>query len=150
MAATPPAERAKLQRTFWTCRAFWRITICAVRRGPSDPARNTLSSSSTLSSRASLTMPPGTRGVVIGSQKFSRRVNLTDAERTRALTQIRDAEKDFLRALRDYTAAMLRDVKKALATEVQDDLTGKAVAFDAAFWTKHGDALERRFTQRMQ
>lgn len=26
----------------------------------------------------------------------------------------------------------------------------KAVAFDAAFWTKHGDALERRFTQRMQ
>ena len=79
---------------------------------------------------ASLTMPPGTRGVVIGSQKFSRRVNLTDAERTRALTQIRDAEKDFLRALRDYTAAMLRDVKKALGAEVQDDLTGKAVAFD--------------------
>ena len=25
----------------------------------------------------------------------------------------------------------------------------KAVAFDAAFWTKHGDALEKRFAQRM-
>jgi DNA-directed RNA polymerase subunit beta len=79
---------------------------------------------------ASLTMPPGTRGVVIGAQKFSRRVNLTDAERTKALTQIRDAEKDFLRALRDYTAAMLRDTKAALGTEIVDDLTGKPVAFD--------------------
>ena len=79
---------------------------------------------------ASLTMPPGTRGVVIGSQKFSRRVNLTDAERTKALTQIRDAEKDFLRALRDYTGAMLRDVKKAIEGEVIDDLTGNPVAFD--------------------
>jgi DNA-directed RNA polymerase subunit beta len=79
---------------------------------------------------ASLTMPPGTRGVVIGAQKFSRRVNLTDAERSKALAQIRDAEKDFLRALRDYTAAMLRDVKQALGTEVVDDLTGKPVQFD--------------------
>jgi DNA-directed RNA polymerase subunit beta len=79
---------------------------------------------------ASLTMPPGTRGVVIGAQKFSRRVNLTDAERTKALTQIRDAEKDFLRALRDYTGAMLRDTKAALAVEIVDDLTGKPVTFD--------------------
>ncbi len=79
---------------------------------------------------ASLTMPPGTRGVVIGAQKFSRRVNLTDAERSKALAQIRDAEKDFLRALHDYTAAMLRDVKVALDADVMDDLTGKPVEFD--------------------
>ena len=43
---------------------------------------------------------------------------------------IRDAEKEFLRALRDYTAAMLRDVKAALGTDVTDDLTGKAVGLD--------------------
>jgi len=79
---------------------------------------------------ASLTMPPGTRGVVIGAQKFSRRVNLTDAERSKALAQIRDAEKDFLRALRDYTSAMLRDVQAAVAVEVIDDLTGKPIHFD--------------------
>jgi DNA-directed RNA polymerase subunit beta len=79
---------------------------------------------------ASLTMPPGTRGVVIGAQKFSRRVNLTDSERSKALTQIRDAEKDFLRALRDYTAAMLRDVKAAIGEEVIDELTGKPVQLD--------------------
>jgi DNA-directed RNA polymerase subunit beta len=79
---------------------------------------------------ASLTMPPGTRGVVIDAQKFSRRVNLTDAERSKALAVIRDAEKEFLRALRDYTAAMLRDVKAALGTEVADDLTGKPAQID--------------------
>ncbi len=79
---------------------------------------------------ASLTMPPGTRGVVIGAQKFSRRVNLTDAERTKALNQIRDAEKDFLRALKDYTAAMLRDVQATLENEVIDSLTGKPVKID--------------------
>jgi DNA-directed RNA polymerase subunit beta len=79
---------------------------------------------------ASLTMPPGTRGVVIDAQKFSRRVNLTDAERSKALTVIRDAERDFLRALRDYTAAMLREVKNTLGTDVTDDLTAKAIQVD--------------------
>jgi DNA-directed RNA polymerase subunit beta len=79
---------------------------------------------------ASLTMPPGTRGVVIDAQKYSRRVNLTDAERSKALAVIRDAERDFLKALRDYTASMLREVKAALGTEVTDDLTGKAASID--------------------
>ncbi len=74
---------------------------------------------------ASLTMPPGTRGVVIDAQKFSRRVNLTDAERAKALTVIRDAEKDFLRALKDYTQAMLKEVRAALGADVIDDLTGR-------------------------
>ncbi|MBK7878002.1 MAG: DNA-directed RNA polymerase subunit beta [Planctomycetes bacterium] len=79
---------------------------------------------------ASLTMPPGTRGVVIDAQKFSRRVNLTDAERTKALAVIRDAEKDFLKALRDFTAAMLKEVKQVLGGDVTDDLTGKPIAVD--------------------
>ncbi|MFO1011506.1 MAG: DNA-directed RNA polymerase subunit beta [Planctomycetota bacterium] len=79
---------------------------------------------------ASLTMPPGTRGVVIDAQKFSRRVNLTDAERTKALAVIRDAEKDFLKALRDFTAAMLKEVKQVLGGEVTDDLTGKPISVD--------------------
>ena len=79
---------------------------------------------------ASLTMPPGTFGVVIDAQKFSRRVNLTDAERTRALTVIRDAEKEFLRALRQYTIDMLEGVTGHLGVEVIDDLTGRAFELD--------------------
>jgi DNA-directed RNA polymerase subunit beta len=79
---------------------------------------------------ASLTMPPGTRGVVIDAQKFSRRVNLTDAERTKALTVIRDAEKAFLLALRDFTSKMLDKVQEILGTVIHDDLTGKPFALD--------------------
>jgi DNA-directed RNA polymerase subunit beta len=79
---------------------------------------------------ASLTMPPGTRGVVIDAQKFSRRVNLSETERKAALTQIRDAEKDFLKAFRDLSSGMLREVQKVLGTEVMDDLTGKRAEFD--------------------
>jgi DNA-directed RNA polymerase subunit beta len=79
---------------------------------------------------ASLNMPPGTRGVVIDAQKFSRRVNLTDAERTKALSVIRDAEKEFLRALREYTAKMLDAVQAQLGMEVKDDLTGKPFQLD--------------------
>ena len=79
---------------------------------------------------ASLTMPPGTRGVVIEAEKFSRRVNLTDAERQKALSVIRQAEKEFLRALGEYTAKMLEEVKAALGEDVRDDLTDKAIEID--------------------
>ncbi len=79
---------------------------------------------------ASLTMPPGTRGVVIDAQKFSRRVNLTDSERQRVLSQIRDAEKDFLRAFKDLTASMFGEVETLLGQEILDDITGKRVVID--------------------
>ena len=79
---------------------------------------------------ASLTMPPGSKGVVIDAQKFSRRVNLTDAERTKALNQIRDAEREFLRSFRELTHGMLKAVSKALETEVIDDVTDKPVTID--------------------
>ncbi len=80
---------------------------------------------------ASLTMPPGTRGVVIEAEKFSRRVNLTDAERQKALSVIRQAEKEFLRALGEYTSKMLSEVKDVLGGDVMDDLTGSPIEVDA-------------------
>ena len=79
---------------------------------------------------ASLTMPPGSRGVIIDAQKFSRRVNLTDAERTKALAVIREAEKEFIRALGHYSAAMLTAVQELLGENVLDDLTAKPVEID--------------------
>ena len=79
---------------------------------------------------ASLTMPPGTRGVVIDAHKFSRRVNLTDAERTKALGVIRDAEKEILRALRAFTRTLLDDVQTTLGVVIDDDLTGKPFELD--------------------
>jgi DNA-directed RNA polymerase subunit beta len=68
--------------------------------------------------------------VVIDAQKFSRRVNLTDAERSKALAVIREAEKEFIRALGHYSAAMLESVQGSLKQEVLDDLTGKPFQID--------------------
>jgi len=79
---------------------------------------------------ASLTMPPGTSGMVIDTQKFSRRVNLTQEERNKVLTQIRDAETDFLRAFREYTSMMLKDVTRILGTDIIDSQTNQPIAFD--------------------
>src|SRR5262249_29250447 len=53
VVAAEAVERTKLQRIEEAWRESCRITIWAVRRGPSLPARNTLSSRSTLSSIAS-------------------------------------------------------------------------------------------------
>jgi DNA-directed RNA polymerase subunit beta len=79
---------------------------------------------------ASLSMPPGSKGVVIDAQKYSRRVNLTDAERSAALATIREAEKGFLRGLRTHTVTMLDETKAALGEGILDDLTGKALELD--------------------
>jgi DNA-directed RNA polymerase subunit beta len=79
---------------------------------------------------SSLTMPPGSRGVVIGAQHFTRRINMTDADRRMTLDQIRDAEKRCLLKHRTHYGNMLKDVTKALGDSVMDDMTGKAVELD--------------------
>src|SRR5262249_53791231 len=53
LAEADAVERTKLQRIEGRRGEPWRITIWAERRGPSFPARNTLSSSETFSSSAS-------------------------------------------------------------------------------------------------
>ena len=79
---------------------------------------------------SSLTMPPGTRGVVIGAQHFTRRINMTDADRRMTLDQIRDAEKRCLLKHRQHYGNMLKDVTAALGEPVLDDMTGKPVELD--------------------
>jgi len=79
---------------------------------------------------SSLTMPPGSRGVVIDAQHFTRRINMTDADRRMTLDQIRDAEKRCLLKHRQHCADMLRDVTSALGDSVMDDMTGKPVELD--------------------
>jgi len=79
---------------------------------------------------SSLTMPPGSRGVVIDAQHFTRRINMTDQDRRMTLDQIRDAEKRCLYKHRIHAAAMLKGVIDALGEEVLDDMTGKAVIMD--------------------
>ena len=95
---------------------------------------------------ASLTMPPGTRGVVIDAQKFSRRVNLTDSERQLVLTQIRDAERDFLKAFRDLTEEMLEETQKILG---DDSIRVNATTVRVPVFYGHSEAVHIETRQKI-
>lgn len=79
---------------------------------------------------ASLEVPSGVQGIVISAEKFSRKVNLTDAERTRNLQQIKNAEIEFLDQYRESTRALLDEVVQVLDGPVTDSESGEPVSVD--------------------
>ncbi len=76
---------------------------------------------------ASLEVQTGVNGIVIDAQKFSRKVNLTEAEREANLQEIKQAEFDFLEQFRESTRYMLEEAKEILGGDVIDPGTGKPV-----------------------
>ncbi|GDY00987.1 DNA-directed RNA polymerase subunit beta [Planctomycetota bacterium] len=75
---------------------------------------------------ASLEVPTGVEGIVIAAEKFSRKVNLTENERTRNLEEIKSAEVEFLKLYRSSTRRMLEEAKE-LAGKALVGLDGKKV-----------------------
>lgn len=63
---------------------------------------------------ASLEVPTGVEGIVIGAEKYSRKVNLTETERTRNLEEIKNAEIEFLKQFRANTKRLLESAKEIL------------------------------------
>jgi DNA-directed RNA polymerase subunit beta len=63
---------------------------------------------------ASLEVPTGVEGIVIGAEKFSRKVNLTELERNRNLEEIKNAEVEFLKQYRASTKKLLDGAKDVL------------------------------------
>jgi DNA-directed RNA polymerase subunit beta len=84
---------------------------------------------------ASLTMPPGTRGVVIDAQKFSRNIDTSEEQSAKNLLRIRRAEKQFLALFRTELVKLVEDLEKVTKTEVKDPTTSKHVTLEeeAAF-----------------
>ncbi len=74
---------------------------------------------------SSLEVPTGVDGIVIDAQKFSRKVNLTEAEREANLQEIKQAEIDFMVQFRESTRSMLEEANEALGSPVLDPETGK-------------------------
>jgi DNA-directed RNA polymerase subunit beta len=68
---------------------------------------------------ASLDVPTGVEGIVIGAEKFSRKVNLTETERNRNLEEIKNAEIEFLKQFRSNTKRLLESAK---------EITGEAIS----------------------
>ncbi|MCA8941133.1 MAG: DNA-directed RNA polymerase subunit beta, partial [Planctomycetes bacterium] len=63
---------------------------------------------------ASLEVPIGVEGIVIAAEKFSRKVNLTEAERTRNLQEIKNAEIQFLKQYRESTKSLVKEAEEVL------------------------------------
>src|SRR5476651_2737943 len=78
VAEAEAVERTKLQRMLEAALESCWITIWAVRRGPSFPARNTLSSRSTLSSSASKVQTSRFGSTSITPRASLRRLAFTD------------------------------------------------------------------------
>jgi DNA-directed RNA polymerase subunit beta len=69
---------------------------------------------------ASLEVPTGVEGIVIAAEKFSRKVNLTENERTRNLEAIKQAEIEFLKQYRESTRALLNAAGKVTGKPIVD------------------------------
>ena len=76
---------------------------------------------------SSLEVPTGCNGIVIDAQKFSRKVNLTEAEREANLQEIKQAELDFMVQFRESTRAMVEEAREVLGVDIVDPETGKPV-----------------------
>ncbi len=69
----------------------------------------------------SLEVPPGIEGIVIGAQKFSRKVNLTEEERQNNLSLIKEAEKEFLIRFREYLKDLVQEVNEISKKKLKDE-----------------------------
>ena len=78
---------------------------------------------------ASLEVPTGVEGIVIGAEKYSRKVNLTEQERTRNLEEIKNAEIEFLKQFRSNTKRLLENAKNLLGDSVKS-AEGKVLAIN--------------------
>ncbi|KAA3608238.1 MAG: DNA-directed RNA polymerase subunit beta [Planctomycetota bacterium] len=87
----------------------------------------------------SLKLPAGVRGIVIGAHKFTRKVNMTPAERRAAQQQIRQIESDFDEVLRTEIAASVEELGEYLGEPIKDPKTGKEIKITQALL--YGDLM---------
>jgi DNA-directed RNA polymerase subunit beta len=69
----------------------------------------------------SLEVPSGVDGIVIGAEKFSRKVNLTEEERNRNLQEIKRAEKTFLVRMREILTQLVTELEGSLGKKLKDE-----------------------------
>jgi DNA-directed RNA polymerase subunit beta len=74
----------------------------------------------------SLEVPPGVDGIVIGTTKFSRKVNLTEEERQENQRQIREAEREFLAAYKRELEALSGALEGGGSVRLIDPATRKS------------------------
>ncbi len=85
----------------------------------------------------SLKLPAGVHGIVIGAEKYTRKVNMTAAERRAAHEQIRQIEAEYDEVLRTELAGAYEELQEYLGDTIKDPESKKAVKITEA--TLFGD-----------
>jgi DNA-directed RNA polymerase subunit beta len=80
----------------------------------------------------SLEVPSGVEGIVIETQKFSRKVNLTEEERQRNLAEIKKAETRFLQRYRETLNDLIERLEEIGKLELTDATSGERIRADKA------------------
>ncbi len=85
----------------------------------------------------SLKLPAGVRGIVIGAEKFTRKVNMTPGERREAHEKIRAIESEYDALFRMELQACVEELSEYVGSPLKDPQGGKAMAITEA--TLFGD-----------
>ncbi len=80
----------------------------------------------------SLEVPSGVEGVVINTQKFSRKVNMTEEERQRNLAEIKKAETRFLERYRDTLSQLIERLEEIGGGKLLDGTTKEEITAKSA------------------
>jgi DNA-directed RNA polymerase subunit beta len=78
----------------------------------------------------SLEVPSGVEGIVIGTQRFSRRMSLSDEERKALEKEVKDTETEYNRQIGELFRAMVKDLEVVLERELTDPKTGVKIGHD--------------------
>ncbi len=78
----------------------------------------------------SLEVPSGVEGVVIDTQRFSRRMSLADDERKVLEKEVKDTESHYNQQIAELFRALVKDLELVLERELHDAQTGGRLAHD--------------------
>ncbi|MHC4824407.1 MAG: DNA-directed RNA polymerase subunit beta, partial [Planctomycetota bacterium] len=87
----------------------------------------------------SLKLPAGVRGIVIGAEKYTRKVNMTAGERREAHEKIRQIESDYDEVFRRELQSCIEELSEYVGEAIKDPKGKKAIAVTET--TLYGDLL---------
>ena len=97
----------------------------------------------------SLEVPSGIDGIVIDTQKISRRASLSEAQRKEYVADLSKTEKRYNTEIVKLFGDTIKDLRKAIGGSVKDSLTGNIVTVRPSAKMKEIVELEERFDIEM-
>jgi len=98
----------------------------------------------------SLEVPSGVEGIVIHTEKFSRKVNQTEEERQKNLAEIRKAESTFLQLYKEELVGVVERLAESKNGPLADPKTRKKLGVDEANDVPHLKAAREQIQQLVE